>query len=275
MKRFNMGNLFPRWTNWLPLKIAVMAIFMVGGLALGVTYYFTPKYTRVGYEPTQPVAFSHKQHVGQVGLDCRYCHSFVEVSGHANVPTNQTCLNCHGPDKGQIKKDSEKLAMVRDADKNNTPIKWAKVHKSPDFVYFNHSVHLNRGVSCQNCHGQINEMEVVRHAEPHSMGWCLDCHRNPENKLRPLDQVTNLTYKPEDLTRESFYGNLAAKGIKVEDMAKLVTKENSEGLPHELNQLVELATKKYGPKVTQDEVGRQLKEHWRIAPPETCAACHR
>ena len=107
------------------------------------------------------------------------------------------------------------------------------------------------------------------------MGWCLDCHRNPENKLRPLDQVTNLTYKPEDLTRESFYGNLAAKGIKVEDMAKLVTKENSEGLPHELNQLVELATKKYGPKVTQDEVGRQLKEHWRIAPPETCAACHR
>ena len=178
-----MGNFFPRWTNWLPLQIIIAVVFLVGGITAAVAYWFTPKYTKVGYEPTQPVAFSHKQHAGEIGLDCRYCHSFVEVSGQANVPTNQTCLNCHGPDKGQIKKDSEKLAIVRAADKNDSPIQWVKVHKAPDFVYFNHSVHLNRGISCVDCHGRIDKMEVVRHAEPHSMGWCLDCHRNPEKKL--------------------------------------------------------------------------------------------
>src|SRR5690349_3612745 len=147
-----MANFFPRWTNWLPLKIAIAAIFIGGGISVGMTYYFTPKYTKVGYERTQPVAFSHRLHAGELGLDCRYCHSYIEVSSHANVPTNQTCYNCHGPDKGQIRKESEKLAMVRDADKNLTPIQWIKVHKSPDFVFFNHSVHLNRGVSCVNCH---------------------------------------------------------------------------------------------------------------------------
>ena len=271
-----MGNFFPRWTNWLPLKIAIAAVFIVAGLAVGMTYYFTPKYTRVGYEPPQPVPFSHKKHVGEIGLDCRYCHSFVEVSGPANIPTNQTCLNCHGPDKGQIKKESEKLALVREAEKTGQPIQWVKVHKAPDFVYFNHSVHVNRGVSCQNCHGQINEMEVVRHAESQSMSWCLDCHRNPENKLRPLDQVTNLTYKPDQLDRAGFYGNLASKGVKVEDMAKLIAKgKGADSLPKDVDGLVKLAQQTFGGKVTQQEVGAQLKEHWRIAPPESCAACHR
>ena len=251
-----MGNFFPRWTNWLPLQIAVAAVCIGAGITVGLTYYFTPKYTKVGYEPTQPVPYSHKLHVGELGLQCIYCHSFAEVSGHATVPTNQTCYNCHGPDRGQIKKESEKLAIVRDADKSGVPIQWTKVHKAPDFVYFNHSVHLNRGISCQNCHGQINEMEVVRHAESQSMGWCLDCHRAPEKKLRPLNEVTNLTYKPEDLDRKAFYANLGLKDKQLEDS-------------------VALATKKYGAKVTQEEVGLQIKEHWRIAPPESCTACHR
>jgi hypothetical protein len=251
-----MGNFFPRWTNWLPLQIAVAAVMIGAGITVGLTYYFTPKYTRVGYEPTQPVAFSHKQHVGEIGLDCRYCHSFVEVSAHANVPTNQTCYNCHGPDRGQIKKESEKLAKVRDAEKTGLPIQWTKVHKAPDFAYFNHSAHVNRGVSCQSCHGQINEMEVVRQAEPQSMGWCLDCHRAPEKNLRPLEQVTNLTYKPADLDRKAFYAKLGLKGAQLEDS-------------------VTQAAKKYGAQVTQEEVGLQIKEHWRITPSEACTTCHR
>lgn len=251
-----MGNFFPRWTNWLPLQIAVAAVLIGAGITVGVTYYFTPKYTRVGYEPTQPVPFSHKIHVGEVGLDCRYCHSFVEVSGHANVPTNQTCYNCHGPDRGQIRKESELLAAVRDAEKNGTPIQWTKVHKSPDFVYFNHSAHLNRGISCVSCHGRIDTMEVVRQAEPQSMGWCLDCHRAPEKNLRPLEHVTNLAYNPADLDRKSLYAKLGFKDKQLEDT-------------------VAEAEKKYGAKVTQEEAGLQIKEHWRIAPSEACTTCHR
>lgn len=244
-----MGNFFPRWTNWVPLKIAVCLGFVVVGATVGATYYFTPKYTRVGYEPTQPVPFSHKQHVGELGLDCRYCHSFVEVSGHANVPTNQTCYNCHGPDKAQVKKESEKLTMVREANVSGDPIRWTKVHKAPDYVYFNHSVHVNRGVSCVSCHGQINEMEVVKHAEPHSMGWCLQCHRNPEQALRPLDQITNLNYKPEQLLREVVYAGAADQ--------------------------IKKAQEEHGPKVTQQEIGALLKDKWKIHPPEDCTACHR
>src|ERR1700722_7973051 len=98
-----MGNYFPRWLNWLPLKVAVALGMLMTGAVLATNYYLTPKYYRVGYQPTQPVPYSHKIHVGELGLDCRYCHSFAEVSSHANVPTNQTCLNCHGLDKGQIK----------------------------------------------------------------------------------------------------------------------------------------------------------------------------
>jgi hypothetical protein len=271
-----MGNFFPRWSNWLPLQIALAVVFIASGVTLGITYYFTPKYYKVGYQPTQPVPFSHKQHVGEVGLDCRYCHSFVEVSSASNVPTNQTCYNCHGPDKGQIKKESPKLQLVRDADKSGQPIQWVKVHKVPDFAYFNHSVHLARGVSCQNCHGQINEMPVVFQDQPQSMGWCLDCHRNPENKLRPLNQVTNLTYKPSDLNREEFYANLAARGASVESMAKVIKKDkNTDDLPKDVKGLVELASKTFGDKVTQQEVGPQLKAQWHIEPPESCAGCHR
>ena len=271
-----MGNYFPRWTNWLPLQLTVAATMLGAGAVFATTYYLTPKYYRVGFEPTQPVPFSHKIHVGEVGLDCRYCHSFVDQSSHSNVPTNQTCLNCHGLDKGQIKKDSQKLALVRETDKTGVPIQWIKVHKVPDFVFFNHSVHLARGISCQNCHGQVNEMDVVRQDQPHSMAWCLECHRNPQNKLRPIDEVTNLTYKPSDLNRESFYASLQNKGVSVEEMAKIVEGDKPvENPPTDMKGLVELAKKTYGNQVTQDEVGAQLKSHGKIAPPETCAGCHR
>lgn len=269
-----MGNYFPRWINWLPLKIAVGLGFVAVGVAVGATYYFTPKYTRVGYEPTQPVAFSHKQHVGELGLDCRYCHSYVESSSHANVPTNETCYNCHGPDKGQVKKDSVKLAAVREAKETGKPIEWIKIHKAPDYVYFNHSVHVNRGVSCVSCHGQINEMEVVKHAEPQSMGWCLDCHRNPENALRPLDQITNLNYKPEQLSREEFYGNLITKGASIDELASVIGGKKAES-PTDLQSLVAIAENTFGPKMTQKEVGNQIKARWHITPPEDCTACHR
>jgi hypothetical protein len=267
-----MGNFFPRWTNWLPLKLAVAAGFVVFGVSLAVPYYFTPKYTRVGYQPSQPVPFSHRIHAGQLGLDCRYCHSFVEASGHANVPTNQTCFNCHGAGKGNIKSNSPKLAKVIAAAETGKPIEWVKIHKAPDYVYFNHSAHLNRGISCQSCHGRIDQMEVVHHAEPQSMGWCLECHRNPEQNLRPLEQVTNLKYDPADLNRNDFYAGLLKRGVAASEIADtLQPGSKAAGLP----ELLELAQKRFGEKVTQVEVGTQLKKHWQVQPPENCTACHR
>jgi hypothetical protein len=270
-----MGNFFPRWTNWLPLKLAIALAFIGAGVSMGIAYYFTPKYTRVGYEPTQPVPFSHKIHAGELGLDCRYCHSFVEVSGHANVPTNQTCFNCHGAGKGNIKSASPKLEKVMKAQETGQPVPWVKLHKVPDYAYFNHSVHINRGVSCASCHGKINEMEVVRHDQTLSMGWCLDCHRNPENNLRPLDQITNLNYQAKDLDRAAFYKDLLAAGTPAGDIAEVILGGKPGYDVKGIEDLMAIAEKKFGKDVSQLEVGSQLKKHWQIQPPESCAACHR
>lgn len=185
-----MANTFPRWTNTLPLKLLVCFLFLGAGIAGGVTYYFTQKYTRVGYQPSQPIPFSHKIHAGELGMDCRYCHSFVEQSGAANLPTSNTCYNCHQ----HVKTNSPHIAKIRESVETGKPLEWVKVHKTPDYAYFDHSVHVNSGISCVSCHGKINEMPVVFHQHSLSMGWCLDCHNAPEDHLRPLNQITNLDW---------------------------------------------------------------------------------
>ncbi len=243
-----MANLFPKWTNWLPLKILVILFVLGNAVTAGVWYYFTPKYTRVGYEPIQPVPFPHDIHVSQLGMDCRYCHSFVEVAAHSNVPNTQTCMNCHS----QVQKDNPKLQAVRESWKSELPVSWVQIHKTPDYVYFNHSAHVNRGVSCFSCHDQVNHMAVVYHAKPHSMSWCLDCHRAPENNLRPREQVTNLDWKPSDENAQTFtakYGK--PPGEEQKDFSGEV-------------------------KLTQLEIGNTLKHNWNVQPPDiNCFACHR
>ncbi len=188
-----MANIFPRGSNILPLKIILCLLLLGPAVTAGVWYYFTPKYTRVGYQPPQPVPFPHDVHVGQLGMDCRYCHSFVETAAHSNLPTTQVCMNCHGA----VQKDNPKLAPLQESWLKGKPIEWVQVHKTPDYVFFNHAAHVNRGVSCVSCHGRVDKMPVVYHAESHSMKWCLDCHRAPETALRPLDQITNLDWRPE------------------------------------------------------------------------------
>lgn len=189
-----MANFFPKWTNWLPLKLVICLGTVGGALLAGIWYYFTPKYTRVGYEPDQPVPFSHKIHVEQLGMDCRYCHSFVEVASHSNVPTTQTCITCHG--SGKVQSDNPKLTAVVNSWESGNPVRWNRVHQVPDYAYFNHAVHVNRGVSCYSCHGDVSAMEVVYQHEPQSMAWCLECHRAPENHLRPPEEVFNMKWKP-------------------------------------------------------------------------------
>ncbi len=187
-----MAQVFPKWTNKLPAAVVVAFVLFVAGVTFGFWYYGSPKYTDVGYRPTQPVPYSHKLHAGDLGMDCRYCHSAVERSPVANVPPTQTCMNCHKV----ILTDSPKLLPIRESFANGKPMQWIRVHKLPDYVYFDHSAHLRAGVGCSSCHGNVAQMEVVQQAKPLSMSWCLDCHRNPSDAIRPLDQITNMTWTP-------------------------------------------------------------------------------
>jgi len=184
---------FPRWANYLLLVLVVGGAG--GALYMPVLFGFgaSPRTLYVGYAPEQPVAYSHALHAGKLGIDCRYCHIGVEKGPHATLPATQTCMNCHS----SIKTDSPNLLRVRESWATGKPVNWVRVHDLPDYVYFNHSAHVNRGVGCASCHGRIDEMDVVQQAQPLSMGWCLDCHRNPEKNLRPLNEITNMAYKPE------------------------------------------------------------------------------
>src|SRR5208283_875775 len=179
-------------------------MILIGGLltatavTAGMWYYLTPKYSKVGYMPVQPVAFSHSIHAGQLGLDCRYCHNAVEKSWYSNIPASSVCMNCHS----QVLKDDPKLALVRESFATGEPIPWVQIHKLPDYVYFNHSVHVNRGVSCVECHGQINKMDEVHQAKPLTMSFCLECHRDPAAHLRKPELITDLDWKPESAEKQ-------------------------------------------------------------------------
>jgi hypothetical protein len=187
-----MSQIFPKKANALPLLSLGGAL--VGGILLIflVWYYFSPEFTVVGYQPEQPVPYSHQLHAGQLGMDCRYCHNWVENSKHANVPPTQTCMNCHN----QIKTQSPKLVKVRESWAKDQPIEWVKVHHLPDYAHFSHAAHVNKGVGCETCHGRVDKMGEagVYQTEPLSMGWCLECHRQPELYLRPNEEVTTMGY---------------------------------------------------------------------------------
>jgi hypothetical protein len=145
-------------------------------------------------EVQQPVQFSHKHHVGDDGIDCRYCHTTVETSNTAGMPPTKTCMNCHS----QIWAESPYLEIVRKSYQDNKPIEWTRVHDLPDFVYFNHSIHVNKGVGCVSCHGRVDQMPAVYQASSLQMEWCLSCHRAPERFLRPKDKITDMAYNIEE-----------------------------------------------------------------------------
>ena len=186
-------QLFPRALNKLGLAVAVGANAALVVVVFLFWYYGSPKNLQVGYAPLQPVPYSHRLHAGDLGIDCRYCHANSERSAHAMIPATQTCMGCHAI----VKSDSAKLEPVRDSWKTGAPIEWTKVHKLPEHAYFNHSAHLAAGVGCATCHGRIDQMEVVRLDKPISMGWCLECHRDPSPNLRPKDQITNMSWTPD------------------------------------------------------------------------------
>jgi hypothetical protein len=201
--------LFPRWSN----KIVPILIFWVlgplGTAGIAAAVYYTPNENLdVGYTPKQPVPYSHKLHAGELGIDCRYCHSTVEKAAMATVPPTQVCMNCHK----NVRTDSVKLLPVRESWATGMPIEWVRVHNLPDYAYFDHSAHMAAKVGCVECHGRVDQMEVVGQAKSLSMTFCLDCHRNPGPHLRPADvSVTDMEWKP-DFNKTS---TVAANGREV------------------------------------------------------------
>ncbi|WP_043752734.1 cytochrome c3 family protein [Methylobacterium nodulans] len=174
------------------LLMVSVAAFPV--LAVGLTYrlWASPYATQQNVVREQPVPFSHQHHVGGLGIACRYCHTSVETARFAGLPPTHTCMSCHS----QIWTNAEMLAPVRGSLATNTPIHWRRVHTLPDYVYFDHSVHIAKGVGCSTCHGAVQSMPLMRQAAPLTMSWCLDCHRNPERNLRSREEVYDMTWTP-------------------------------------------------------------------------------
>jgi hypothetical protein len=199
-------QIFPRTLNYLPLVGALGAAVAGGTVVFVFWYFFSPKNLQVGYMPEQPVQYSHALHAGELGIDCRYCHASVESSQEAMIPPTQTCMGCHAV----VKPDSPLLAPVRESWESGEPIEWVRVHKVPEHAYFDHSVHLAAGVGCVSCHGRIDQMEVVGVREPIAMGWCLECHRNPEPHLRPRHLVTDMDWEPGDPEDEALIADVSS-----------------------------------------------------------------
>ena len=186
--------IFPRWADDLRPLVGAALVIAPAYLLVLLYYSGSPRATDVGYEPVQPVPYSHKLHAGDMGLDCRYCHNTVEQTAHASIPPTATCMNCHT----NIYPQSPKLIPVRESYATGMPVRWVRVHDLPDYVYFNHSAHVRRGVGCVECHGRVDKMEVVYQDQKLSMGWCLDCHRDPDPRLRPVEEVTNMAWQPAE-----------------------------------------------------------------------------
>ncbi|PZR13214.1 MAG: cytochrome C [Archangium gephyra] len=195
-----MAQIFPRWTNQTPRLITLGALAGLGATVFAVYWWASPYHTDVGYAPKQPVEYSHELHAGTLKMDCRYCHVGVEQGAFAGVPPTQTCMNCHK----QVKPDSELLKPVRESWATDKSIEWKRIHKLPDFAYFNHSAHVGVGtgdkraaIGCETCHGRIDTMKVVRQVQPLSMSWCLDCHSNPGPNLRPVEHITTMGWSAD------------------------------------------------------------------------------
>jgi hypothetical protein len=190
-----MAQVFPRYTNTLSRATALA----VAGLLVAVLWLWgriqrSPYTSDVRIAKEQPVPFSHEHHVSGLGLDCRYCHTSVETSAFAGIPPTATCMNCHK----QIWNEAPMLEPVRESFKSGQPLSWVRVHDLPDFAYFDHSIHIDRGVGCASCHGRVDRMPLTWQTAPLTMGWCLDCHRDPTPHLRDRKDVFRMDWTPAE-----------------------------------------------------------------------------
>jgi len=188
-------QVFHRSTNTFSRLSIFGSLFIIAAATWALNEINRSAYvTQAQVARAQPVPFSHKHHAGELGIDCRYCHTYVERSKYAGVPATQTCMNCHS----QIWVDSPTLEPVRASFRSDESIKWTKVYDLPDYVYFNHSIHLAKGIGCVSCHGRVDRMNLTYQEPTLHMEWCLECHRNPEAHVRPKSELLNMDYVAAD-----------------------------------------------------------------------------
>jgi Cytochrome c7 and related cytochrome c len=296
-----MAQVFDRSSNALARASLVLTGLIV--IALGVTLdqlQRSPWVTRQGQRADQPIPFSHKHHVEGLGLQCQYCHTTVEVSSYAGIPPTKTCMNCHA----QIWTNADLLKPVRDSWATGQSIQWIKVHDLPDYVYFNHSIHVNKGIGCASCHGRVDQMPLMYMENSLQMEWCLDCHRNPAKNLRPTSEIYNMAWQGPSGGQPVFCAS-TGKGGATAQSAACVTKQPVvgpqlaylEGAPstdsgtklEPRSELLEGATSSQGPPIggvsapyqkftNQMDLGRYLTAQYHIRPPNeltSCETCHR
>lgn len=249
-----MAQIFHPSANTLArLSIFGGAFVALGALVLTYMVIQSPFQTEQHVVKAQPVPFSHEHHVNGLGIGCKYCHSSVEESASAGMPPTHTCMSCHS----QIWTDSPMLAPVRTSLEYDEPIEWNRVHDLPDYAYFNHSIHVKKGVGCYSCHGRVNRMPLAWKEEPMTMGWCLECHRNPEDHLRPRDEIYNLEWSVES----------------EQEKATEIVEAEADSATREA-----VLADEY---VTQEELGRLLASLYEVptlghqTPLTNCAVCHR
>jgi hypothetical protein len=253
-----MPQIFHKAANPLSKIVLLGLPILFGSTGLGLAAFYRSSYATGIYEVVpQPVAFSHAHHVGQLGIDCRYCHDTVERSHFAGIPPTKTCMNCHQ----QMWTGADLLEPVRESWRTNTPIVWNRVHNVPHYAYFNHSIHVAKGVGCQSCHGNVDTMNLTYQSKTLLMEWCISCHREPEKHLRPKSEVTNMTWRPESggnwrLEDFGFYGKTA-------DGKDHPAAKERVGKPR---------------PTTQAELGAELKKVYEVRDAGTltgCSMCHR
>jgi hypothetical protein len=294
-----MAQIFDRSSNALARMSLVLTGLIV--IALGVTLdqlQRSPWVTRQGQRAEQPVPFSHKHHVQGLGLQCQYCHTTVEKSSYAGIPPTKTCINCHA----QIWTNAQLLQPVRDSWATGKSIPWVRVHDLPDFVYFNHSIHVNKGIGCASCHGRVDQMPLMYAQNTLQMEWCLDCHRNPAKNLRPTGEIYNMAWESPAADRPVWCAatGSGASGVPTAQSVSCTTKDPASSQPQiaslnapVLSQKAALVSDgdtgmaalnqpmsqvQYHKFTSQDELGHFLLDQYKIRPPKdlaSCEVCHR
>ncbi len=289
-----MAQIFDRSSNALARMSLVLTGLIV--IALGVTLdelQRSPWVTRQGQRPDQPVPFSHKHHVTGLGLQCQYCHTTVEKSSYAGIPPTKTCINCHA----QIWTNAQLLEPVRASWATGQSLPWTKVHDLPDFVYFSHEIHVNKGLGCSTCHGRVDQMPLMYAENTLQMGWCLDCHRNPAKNLRPTSQIYNMAWEapaperpvwcavngdkqgqPTAQAVDCVMQNPIGSGPQKPEVASLEL-PGRPGMPAQIGgSELQTAVASYRKFTSQDELGHFLLQQYKIRSPrdlQSCEVCHR
>ena len=290
-----MAQIFDRNSNALARMSLVLTGLIV--IALGVTLdqlQRSPWVTRQGQRPDQPVPFSHKHHVQGLGLQCQYCHTTVERSSYAGIPPTKTCMNCHA----QSWTNAQLLEPVRRSWATNRSVTWTKVHDLPDFVYFNHEIHVNKGIGCASCHGRVDQMPLMYQQNTLQMEWCLDCHRNPSKNLRPTSQIYNMAWEKPSMDHPVWCSVNGKTGVPTAQTVDCLTKEpagaatqvaalqvpemnhaaDNKGMASDVGSGATMIPATYQKFTSQDQLGHFLLHRYNIRPPQqlqSCEVCHR